>query len=70
MRLMGIDCELYNKRNCVVAVLHMGTFQDRVQRDFLVVSQGAERGTIPFFTLWIVKRTKSLQQNKTASISN
>ena len=69
MRLMRIDCELYNKRNCVVAVLHMGTFQDRVQRDFLVVSQAAERSTIPFFTLWIVKRTNSLQQNKMVSIS-
>ena len=70
MRRMRIDCELYNKRNCVVAVLHMDTFQDHVQRDFLVVSQDVERSTIPFFTLWIVKRTKSLQQNKMVSISN
>ena len=51
MRLMRIDCELYNKRNCVIAVLHMGTFQDHVQRDFLVVSQDVEKSTIPFFTL-------------------
>ena len=70
MRLMRIDYELYNKRNCVVAVLHMGTFQDSVQRDSLVVSQDAERSTIPFFTLWIVKRTTSLQQIKMVSISN
>ena len=70
MRLMRIDCELYNKKNCVVPVLHMGTFQDHVQRDFLVVSQDAERSTIPFFTLWTVKRTKSLQQKEMVSISN
>ena len=52
MRRMRIDCELYNKRNCVVAVLHMGTFQDHVQRDFLVVSQDVERSTIPFFNIY------------------
>ena len=51
IRLMRIHCELYNKRNCAVAVLHKGTFQDHVQRDFLVVSQDVERSTIPFFTM-------------------
>ena len=58
------------KETVRVAVLHMGTFQDHVQRDFLVVSQDVERSTIPFFTLWTVKRTESLQQNKMVSISN
>lgn len=57
-------------RISVVADLHLKTFQDHVQKDFLVGSQDVERSTISFFTILTVKVPKSLMWNKSASISN
>ena len=59
--LTKIDCEPYNRRNCVEVALHMDTFQDLARRDFLVRSQDVERSTISFFTLLTMKRPTTAQ---------
>lgn len=51
---MNIDCELYNRGNCVVVALHTDPFQDHAHKDFLVGSLDLQRSTISFFTFTIL----------------